>query len=125
MNAGPNILVVEDEPLIRMILVEDLVDAGFDVREAMNGDEAFDMLKTLHPVLRVLVTDVHMPGQRDGLVLGTHVRHSLPHVPVIYTTGRPDALQALARLDDNQFLIRKPYISATVVRKIQDVLGAK
>ena len=116
------ILVVEDEPLIRMILVEDLIDAGFDVKEAASGDEAFDLLKTIHPALQVLVTDVHMPGLRDGLALGAYVRQTLPYVPVIYTTGRPDALQSLARLGEKQFLVRKPYLSDDVITRIQGVL---
>jgi CheY-like chemotaxis protein len=118
------ILVVEDEPLIRTILVEDLIEAGYDVREAANGDEAFDLLKTIHPLVRVLVTDVHMPGQRDGLALGTYVRKALPHVPVIYTTGRPDALQSLARLGEKQFLVRKPYIPEDVIDTIESSLQA-
>lgn len=116
------ILVVEDEPLIRMMLVEDLIDAGFEVREAANGDDAFYLLKTLDPPLQVLVTDIHMPGQRDGLVLGAHVRQTQPHVPVIYTTGRPDALQALAHLDEKQFLIRKPYTSDVIVTHLNSIL---
>jgi CheY-like chemotaxis protein len=118
------ILVVEDEPLIRMILVEDLVDAGFEVREAASGDEAFHLLKTIHPPLQVLVTDIHMPGQRDGLVLGAHVRQTQPHVAVIYTTGRPDALQALAHLDGKQFLIRKPYTSDVIVTQLRNIIGS-
>lgn len=118
------ILVVEDEPLIRMILVEDLTDAGFEVKEAANGDEAVNLLKTIEEVLRVLVTDVHMPGQRDGLALGAYVRQNLPHVPVIYTTGRPDALQSLEHLGEKQFLVRKPYISDSVIATINSALRA-
>ena len=119
------ILVVEDDPLIRMILVEELVDAGYTVLEAESGDAAFELLKTIDPPLTVLVTDIHMPGHRDGVALGRHVRQNLPHVPVIYTTGRPDALDSLKRLGAKQFLVRKPYVPNDVIARIQDLIGAR
>lgn len=118
------ILVVEDEPLIRMILVEELIDAGYVVREAETGDQAFELLKAIEPPLTVLVTDVHMPGQLDGVALGAHVRRHLPHVPVIYTTGRPDALQSLTQLDDRQFLIRKPYVPNDVISQLRKLMSS-
>jgi CheY-like chemotaxis protein len=116
-----SVLVVEDEFLIRMILIEDLAEAGFDVKEAANADEAFDLIQTIDPPLQVLVTDVHMPGQRDGLALGAYVRQTLPHVPIIYTTGRPDALQALSQLGEKQFLVRKPYISDDIIMRLRNI----
>lgn len=118
------IFVVEDDFLIRTILVEELVDAGFDVREAGTGDEAVAMLANLDPPPRVLVTDVHMPGQHDGIRLAAHVRRRLPDIPVIYTTGRPDALAHLGRLGEGQVLVRKPYTPAEIISRIQQLLAA-
>ena len=68
------IFVVEDDPLIRMILVEELLNAGYEVREAATGDHAMAVFETIRPTPRVLVTDVHMPGRHDGLDLAAHVR---------------------------------------------------
>lgn len=119
-----SVLVVEDDSLIRMILVEDLVDAGYEVSEAVNGDEALAMIAGLDPPLKIVVTDIHMPGQQDGLALGAHVRKHFPHVPVIYTTGRPDALQSLTRLGDKQVLVRKPYQTADIIARIEGLLAA-
>ena len=118
------VLVVEDDTLIRMILVEDLTDAGYDVREAATGDDAMAMLKTLDCPLKIMVTDIHMPGQQDGLALGMHVRQHYPDVPVIYMTGRPDALQSLTTLGDKQALIRKPFETDEVVERIEVMLAA-
>jgi CheY-like chemotaxis protein len=116
------ILVVEDDFLIRNILVEELLDAGYVVREAASGDQAVELLKTIDPPLTVLVTDIHMPGSCDGLDLAAHVRDRLPAVPVIYTTGRPDALKVAGHLDRQQSLVRKPYVPSEIIERIQDLL---
>ncbi len=82
------------------------------------------MLADLDPKPDVLVTDVHMPGQRDGLQVATEVREQFPEIPVIYTTGRPDALTHLSRLGSGEFLIRKPYVPSEVIGRIRKVLAA-
>lgn len=117
------ILVVEDDPLIRMILVEELQDAGFDVREAITGDQAVELMKGLDHPLEVLVTDIHMPGTCDGIELARLVRVLMPDVPVIYTTGRPDALQEVNQLGEREFLIRKPYVPDEVIGRVLQLVG--
>lgn len=113
------ILVVEDDPLIRSILVEELEDAGYDVREAETGDAAYALLQSSDVALTVLVTDVNMPGQRDGIALAGYVRKSFPHVPVIYTTGRPDMMKPLPPPPATEVLVRKPYVPNDIIRCIQ------
>ncbi len=113
------ILVVEDDPLIRAILVEELTDAGHDVREAESGDRALSMLDALDPPIWLLVTDVHMPGALDGLALAALVRTRRPDIPVIYTTGRPDALRTLGTLARGQYLVRKPYVPAEILERVE------
>jgi DNA-binding response OmpR family regulator len=113
------ILVVEDDTLIRTILVEELIEAGFSVREAGSGDQAIASLDTLGREPQALVTDVHMPGEHDGLALASHVRSRWPTVPVIFTTGRPDALHRLEKLDARQALVRKPYVPNDIIACIQ------
>ena len=61
------ILVVEDEDLIRELLVEFLADAGFEVDQASNGDDAARLIEA--DGCQLLVTDVHMPGKLNGLEL--------------------------------------------------------
>jgi CheY-like chemotaxis protein len=109
------ILVVEDNVLIRSILVEELRDAGYEVRESETGDAAVGLLAVITPPLSLLVTDIHMPGTMDGIALAAHVRALMPHVPIIYTTGRPDALRRAAPLEDGQFLVRKPYLPTEIL----------
>jgi CheY-like chemotaxis protein len=117
------ILVVEDDSLIRMILVEELQDAGFDVREAITGDQAIELMGALDHPLQVLVTDINMPGTRNGIELARHVRALMPGVPVIYTTGRPDALQEVNQLGEREFLIRKPYVPDEVIGRVLQLMA--
>ena len=118
------IVVVEDDFLIRLVLVEELQEAGYLVREAESGDEALTLLDGIDPPISVLVTDIHMPGRLSGLEVAAHVRAHHPHVPIIYTTGRPDALTHLDRSDERQVLVRKPYMPGDVIRSIRCLLPA-
>lgn len=73
MPQAITVLVVEDEPLIRMDILEQLQDLGFDVLEATNATEAVTML-TANKDIQVMFTDVDMPGGMDGLMLAAAVR---------------------------------------------------
>jgi CheY-like chemotaxis protein len=116
------IFVVEDNVLIRNILVEELRDAGYDVRESETGDAAVGLLAAITPPLSLLITDIHMPGATDGIALAAHVRARHPHVPIIYTTGRPDALRRAGPLEDRQFLVRKPYLPSEILEHARALL---
>jgi two-component system, response regulator PdtaR len=67
------VLIVEDEPLIRMGAVYQIEDAGFEVYEAASADAAISILE-LHKEIRLIFTDVDMPGSMDGLKLAHYVR---------------------------------------------------
>jgi CheY-like chemotaxis protein len=73
------VLVVEDEDLIRSMVVDDLVEAGFDVLQADSGDEALTYLDAAPPV-DVLFTDIRMPGSTDGWQLAEKFRARDPRV---------------------------------------------
>ena len=81
------ILIVEDEVLIRLGAVQIVEDAGFEVIEAANADEAIEILETRNDI-RVIFTDIHMPGSMDGLKLAHAVRHRWPPIKIIVTSGR-------------------------------------
>ena len=63
-----DVLIVEDEFLVRMGAVDSFAGAGFTVYEASNADEAIRILETHHGI-RVVFTDINMPGSMDGLKL--------------------------------------------------------
>lgn len=80
------VLVVEDEPLLRMMAIDLVEDAGYEAVEARDADEAVDILETRADIC-VVFTDVDMPGTFDGLMLATAIRHRWPSIPIIATSG--------------------------------------
>lgn len=100
------VLLVEDEFLIRMIVADHLRDAGFNVTEAVNGEEAVAIL-TAGASIDVVFSDVRMPGATDGLALLAFVRRTLPELPVFITSGHLEPALALAA--GARRFIAKPY----------------
>ena len=103
--ASPRVLVVEDEFLIRMTLAEALVDEGFDVVEAETGDDALPILKS-DPEIKLLLTDIQLPGILNGRTLATQAREHIPNLPIIFMTGQPDVSD---QANDRDVFISKPY----------------
>ena len=83
----PRVLVVEDEPLLRMFNADMLLDAGFDVCEAGDADEALLILERCEDI-KVVFTDVEMPGLIDGFALAAHIEARWPNIFVVVTSGR-------------------------------------
>lgn len=81
------LLVVEDEPLIRQLVVMALEETGARIVEASNVDEAEAALNGIH-ALDGLVSDVQMPGSRDGVDLAALVRKRFPDCFIVLTSGR-------------------------------------
>lgn len=111
------VLVVEDEGLVRSTAVDMLEDAGFAVLEAGTANEAWDILEC-HADIRVLFTDVDMPGSMNGFDLAGRVAERWPHIRLVITSGRHwprnDDLP-----DDGQF-IHKPYHMSELISAIAD-----
>ena len=85
-----HVLVVEDEPLLRILIADELRDRGYDVCEAGNADNALSMLVSEDPFDLVL-TDIQMPGEANGLCLAERVRSGWPQIKIIIFSGNPPA----------------------------------
>lgn len=115
------VIVVEDELLIRMDAADELRHSGFEVLEAGNANEAIDLLNLHHWTIAVLFTDVHMPGEMDGLELAHHASTHWPWIAVLIASGH-------ARLTESDLPLKsrflpKPYEvrhMATHVRELAD-----
>jgi CheY-like chemotaxis protein len=81
------VLVVEDEPLVRLVIAEVLSDAGFKVLEAADAGEALTILKATIPV-DVLYADVDMPPGINGYELAQQVHAEWPQIEILITSGR-------------------------------------
>jgi CheY-like chemotaxis protein len=84
---APAVLIVEDEVLVRLCAVRAIEDAGYEVIEAASTDEAIAILESRKDI-RVIFTDIHMPGSIDGLKLAHAVRDRWPPIKIIVTSGR-------------------------------------
>ena len=113
------ILVVEDEELVRDVVVEILTEEGWIVHEAEHADAGLAILEIRFADIHVLLTDVNMPGSMDGLALAHHVHRHWPAIGLIIASGRPkphvDALPAGARF------LPKPYRPSHVIRHVREI----
>ena len=116
------ILVVEDEPLIRLGLASVIEEAGYVVLEAPNADGAIKLLEA-DTSIRVVVTDVDMPGSMDGIRLAHYVRERWPPVKLIVISGkigvRPGELPVGARF------MGKPYQDAMLLGLLKVMIAAE
>lgn len=83
---SPSVLIVDDEPFIRMAAADTLADAGVIPFEAADGEEALELLGE-HPEISLVVTDVNMPGM-DGVTLARRALTLRPDLGIIVTSGR-------------------------------------
>ena len=118
---SPAILIVEDEFLWRMDSAEVIENAGFEVIQAANADEAIAIL-TERPNIHVVFTDIQMPGSMDGLKLARFVRDRWPPIKILATSG-------LVRVKDDELpagsvFLPKPYRGAEVVAKLRKLTSA-
>ncbi|WP_296068224.1 response regulator [uncultured Agrobacterium sp.] len=112
------ILIVEDEALIRVELVDYFEDEGYRVFEAESADQAIAVLEH-HKSVRVVLTDVHMPGTMDGLRLAHYVRDRYPPTILVLTSGA--ALLSPTDLPADSFFVPKPFDVGMIMRKIEQM----
>jgi CheY-like chemotaxis protein len=117
-----HVLFLEDEDLIRAVVVEALVEAGFRVTEACNGEAALDLLEETHR-FDLLLADVHMPGRFNGMDVARRVRTSWPGMPVVFVTARPDTLHAFGMPSPRDRCVMKPYRPTEVLEAIHSSLA--
>jgi CheY-like chemotaxis protein len=123
MEAGPKTVVVaEDEILIRILAADVLTEAGFDVIEVGNADEALTTLQSRPWAIHLVFTDIHMPGQMSGLELAHHVRRNWPHVALLIASGQDTPLPAA--LPDGSIFLTKPYNPLHVVLHAKTLTAA-
>jgi CheY-like chemotaxis protein len=115
------ILVVEDETFIRLDASDTLRAAGFDVLEAANADEAILLLER-HSDIRLVFTDIDMPGSMNGLKMAAAVRNRWPPVKIIATSGHYKVEDG--DLPADACFIPKPYEPAQMVRSIRELIDA-
>jgi two-component system, response regulator PdtaR len=120
-KSRPVVLVVEDEPLLRMLAVEVVEEAGFIAIEARDADEAVMLLES-HTDITLLFTDINMPGSMDGLKLAHAVRDRWPPIKILVVSGKQQ-LQSFD-LPSNSCFVGKPYQASTMVKELRSLVGS-
>ena len=116
--SSPLILIVEDELLLRMDSAEMIENAGFEVVQAGNADEAVAILQA-RPAVHVVFTDIQMPGSMDGLKLARLVPARWPPIKIIGTSGRVRAVAL--DLPAGSIFLPKPYRDAQLVATLREM----
>jgi CheY-like chemotaxis protein len=119
-SAQATILVVEDEAFIRLDVVEHLRSDGFFVFEAANADQAIAILRS-QANIRILFTDVDMPGSMNGLKLAAAVRDRWPPVKIIVTSGH--RIVVAGDMPEGSVFFSKPYSEGAVIASIRHMLA--
>src|SRR3954471_19002266 len=101
-RSSTNVLVVEDEMVLRMRAVDIVEDAGFTAVEAVNADEALSILESRSDI-SLLLSDIQMPGSMDGLKLAYAVHDRWPSIKIILVSGQVKLSEADKPVDSRFF----------------------
>jgi CheY-like chemotaxis protein len=118
--APPVVLVVEDEMLLRMRAIDMVEDAGYTSVEAVDADEAVEILESRSDIA-LLFTDIQMPGSMDGLKLAQAVHERWPPIKIILVSGQ----LKFSKIDipaDSRFF-GKPLEATEMIAEMQDMIG--
>ncbi|MGO4524946.1 response regulator [Microvirga sp. 2MCAF35] len=120
-HGRPVILLVEDEPLLRFFVSDVLEEAGFEVIETGNAEEALTLLEVRDDV-RVIFTDIEMPGPLNGLDLVSCAHQRWPEILILVVSGgiRPSA----AELPEGGRFVAKPYEESFVLHHLREMIAS-
>ena len=122
-GGSERILVVEDDEGVRAAVVDMLIDLGYAVQRAENAEAALKLLESGAPV-DLLFTDVVMPGAISTREFTRRAQEMFPRLLVLYTSGyTQNAIVHNGRLDDDAFLLSKPYRKDELARKLRSVFA--
>lgn len=120
-NEPPVILVVEDEPLLRMLAVDVVEEAGFVAVAAQDADEAVVLLESRTDIA-VLFTDINMPGSMNGLTLAHTVRDRWPPIKILVASGQLQQIDPCF-LPQHSIFLRKPYQASALILELRSMMA--
>lgn len=118
MSNAISVLVVDDEAIIRMHIADILENEGFTVIEATSANEAIKVLEC-RPDIKVVFTDIEMPGTMDGLALSHYVRRRWPPTIIIIASGRRQPQKN--DMPDGAHFISKPFFPGDMAAVFSDI----
>jgi DNA-binding NtrC family response regulator len=119
------ILVVDDEEFLLEYVRIVLLRSGFAVLAAQTGEEAWQLILDSRNEIRLVLTDIVMPGSCDGFELAERVRRRHPELPVLFMTGAlPHDHPSADALLSKRLLLRKPFYPDQLVAIVRENLEA-
>ena len=115
------VLIVEDEPILRLHAASLVEEAGFTAIEASNADEAIAILESRSDIT-LLFTDVNMPGSMDGLKLAHAVRNRWPPIKIVVVSGHMQVDQNDLPADSRFF--GKPFEADKMIAELRAMIAA-
>jgi len=115
------VFVVEDEPMVRDVIVRILKNLGYNVLKAADGVEALRLAKEYTGIVDILVTDMVMP-QMNGKELAAGFRGIYPKVKVLFVSGYTDDLSITTDLDAHSAFLQKPFTNDVLAHKLRELL---
>lgn len=117
-----DVLLVEDEPMIREMLAEDLEDSGLDVIGAPSAEAALGVAGRAGGPPCVIVTDINLGGGMDGIALVEEARRRWPGVGIVVMTGKPSNLGG-RRPDPREVCLVKPFGPPRLAAAVHELMG--
>jgi CheY-like chemotaxis protein len=118
LAAGELVLLVEDDPNVRRVVRQQLVDLGYPVIEAENGTQGLEMIEHI-PDIAILVSDILMPGGINGRQLASAARDLHPHMRIVLMSGYADDDSTP---NDDLPVLAKPFVRQDLARALQNTL---
>ncbi|MNJ52627.1 Transcriptional regulatory protein OmpR [compost metagenome] len=112
------LLVVEDDAMVRMLIVEVLKELGYAVIEAENAEAALEVLKDTQQSLALMMTDIGLPDM-DGKALAGKAREARPTLPILFASGYGDSVE----VPQGMHLIGKPFSIEQLRDKVHSILA--
>jgi len=121
---GETVLIVDDEPSVRLLLKEVLGELGYNVREAESGASGLQLLDSIGRV-DLLVTDVGLPGGMNGRQLADAALATRPNLKVLFITGYAEnAVMGDGQLKPGMHILTKPFSLETLGSRVQEIIAA-
>ena len=114
------VLVVEDEPILRLHALDIVEEAGFTAIEAKNADEAIAILESRNDIA-LLFTDINMPGSMDGLKLAHAVRNRWPPIKIVVVSGHVQLDQS--ELPSHSRFFGKPFEAQKMIGELRELIA--
>lgn len=121
-QAGETVMIVDDEPTVRMLVTEILHDLGYQAIEAADGPSGLKILQS-DARIDLLVTDVGLPGGMNGRQLADAARVGRPDLKVLFITGYAEnAVVGNGQLDSGMHVMTKPFEMAALSERIRGLI---